>query len=170
MDGQDGMIRQGGCGCGSVRYRIDRPPIFVNNCYCALCQQQTGSTSAVYAYFEVEAVEVLKGSLVRYPAKTGSDLDQIVMHCADCGICLLRQPHITGRHGLSVMVGTLDDPWDIVPDAAVFVSERMPWVTLPIGIPAFDAYYEPSQLLPPERARRLKGVFERHMADQGQRA
>ncbi|MBT2187442.1 GFA family protein [Sphingobium nicotianae] len=170
MTTHDKAIMGGGCGCGRTRYRVDREPIFVNNCYCALCQQQSGGTSAVYAYFEAEAVTVLKGNLVSYAARTASDLNQVVMQCADCGVTLLRQPHITGRHGISVLVGTLDDPWEVVPDAAIYVSERMPWVTLPEGIPAFDAYYDPDQLLPPERAARLRAVFARHHADQGQEA
>jgi hypothetical protein len=165
MSGQGKPIKTGGCDCGAVRYEIDREPIFVNNCYCALCQQRTGGTSAVYAYYEADAVEIVKGGVVQHPAKTGSDLDQIVMHCGHCGTCLFRQPHITGRHGISVMVGTFDDSWDILPDAAIFVSERMPWVPLPEGIPAFDRYYEPAKLLPPERAARLKVVFEKQRAD-----
>lgn len=170
MDGTGQTKRTGGCDCGAVRYEVDRDPVFVNNCYCALCQQRTGGTSAVYAYFEVEAVRVTKGGVVHFPAKTGSDLNQIVMHCPQCGTCLFRQPHVTGRHGLSVMVGTFDDPWDIVPDAVIFASERMPWVTLPEGIPAFDAYYSPAELLPPERAARLDVIFKKHRADQDKAA
>ena len=45
-------IREGGCGCGHVRYRVEGEPIFVNNCHCRLCQRQTGSTSVVNAFFE----------------------------------------------------------------------------------------------------------------------
>jgi len=166
MDGDGQSIMTGGCDCGAVRYRIDRDPIFINNCYCALCQQRTGGTSAVYAYYETEAVTLTKGSVVHHPAKTGSDLDQVVMHCGHCGTCLFRQPHITGRHGLSVMIGTMDDAWEMRPDAAIFVSERMPWVTLPEGIPAFDAYYDASELLPPERFARMQAIFEKHQAEQ----
>jgi hypothetical protein len=47
-------VREGGCGCGHVRYRVEGEPIFVNNCHCRLCQQQTGSTSVVNAFFESE--------------------------------------------------------------------------------------------------------------------
>ena len=43
--------REGGCGCGHVRYRIEGEPMMVHNCHCRLCQQQTGSTSVVNAFF-----------------------------------------------------------------------------------------------------------------------
>ena len=54
-------VREGGCGCGQVRYRVEGEPIFVNNCHCRLCQQQTGSTSVVNAFFESERVTLLAG-------------------------------------------------------------------------------------------------------------
>ncbi len=166
----DGKRRQGGCDCGAVRYQVDRDPIFVNNCYCALCQQQSGSTSAVYAFFEAEALRHLSGELVRHSVRTGSDRRQQVLHCASCGVGMWLHSSRAGRHGVSVRLGTLDDAWDIVPDAAVFVSERMPWVTLPAGIPAFDAYYTASELLPPARYARLRAVLDAHLADQSQEA
>jgi hypothetical protein len=166
MSGQ-AIVREGGCGCGKVRFRTDaREPIFVNNCYCALCQLQTGSTSSAYAFYEAEAVEILSGELVRFAQQTGTDRKQQVMQCADCGVGLFFQPWPTGRHGISVRLGAFDDPWDIVPDAAVYVTQRMPWVTLPDGVPAFEAYYKPDELLPPDRHARLKRLVDKHKADQ----
>ena len=35
-----------------MRYRVVGTPIFVNNCHCKQCQQQTGSTSVVNAMYE----------------------------------------------------------------------------------------------------------------------
>jgi len=160
------MKLEGGCGCGKVRYRVLRSPIFVNNCYCALCQLQTGSTSSAYAFFEREAVEIVSGELVHFAQQTGTDRKQQVLQCADCGIGLFFLPWPTGRHGISVRLGSLDDAWEIVPDAAVYVTQRMPWVTLPEGIPAFDAYYKPADLLSPERYARLRALVELHEADQ----
>lgn len=161
----DETVRTGGCGCGKVRYRILREPIFINNCYCALCQLQSGGTSSVYAFYEIEAVEILSGKLKRFDQHTGTDRTQKVMQCADCGIGLFFQPFPTGRHGIAVRLGSMDDPFDLVPDAAVWVSERMPWVVLPENVPAFDAYYQPSELLPPDRYARLVALVEMHRQD-----
>jgi hypothetical protein len=49
----------------------------------------------------------------------------------------------------------------------VFASERMPWVALPDGIPAFEKYYDPRELLPPERYARLAALVERRNAGEG---
>ncbi len=35
--------REGGCACGSVRYRLTPDPLFVHCCHCVNCQRQTGS-------------------------------------------------------------------------------------------------------------------------------
>jgi len=59
-------ILTGGCGCGHVRYRVHGEPIFVNNCHCRRCQQQTGSTSVVNAFYESERVELLGGALTEH--------------------------------------------------------------------------------------------------------
>lgn len=61
-------LREGGCGCGAVRYRVEGDPIFVNNCHCTQCQHQTGSTSVVNAFFESERVERMKALIARSKA------------------------------------------------------------------------------------------------------
>jgi hypothetical protein len=58
-----------------------------------------------------------------------------------------------------VRVGTLDDPSAVSPDAAIYVVERPAWAPLPEGVPQFDEYYNPSELLPPERFARLKALI-----------
>ena len=65
-------IREGGCGGGHVRYRVEGEPIFVNNCHCRLCQRQTGSTSVVNAFFESERVTLLEGELTDHTVTAGS--------------------------------------------------------------------------------------------------
>jgi hypothetical protein len=37
----------------------------------------------------------------------------------------------------------------------------MPWVALPEDIPAFDRYYNPAELLPPDRFDRLVALVRR---------
>jgi hypothetical protein len=66
--------------------------------------------------------------------------------------------------GVGVRVGTLDDPASITPDAAIFVVEKMTWVTLPEGIPHFESYYDPAELLPQDRAERFKELLRRREA------
>jgi len=157
----DAVELTGGCACGAVRYRVTRSPIFVNNCYCTLCQRQTGSTGVVNAFVESEAVTLLSGALTEHVVKTGSGGDQTICRCAICGTAMWSFFPIIERRCMGIRAGTLDDPGAVTPDALVYVGERMPWVALPEGIPRFEAYYSPADLLPPERFARLRALVRR---------
>lgn len=154
----DETAREGGCACGAVRYRATGEPIFVNNCHCTLCQRQSGAASVVNAFFETGRVVLLTGALVDSRVPTGSGGEQAILRCAACGTALWSHYPGLGRGACAVRAGTLDDPAAVRPDAATYVAERWPWVPLPEGIPAFEAYYRPSELLPPDRFARLKAV------------
>jgi len=158
----DAVELTGGCACGAVRYRVSRRPIFVNNCYCTLCQRQTGSTSVVNAFFEREAVTLLSGALSEHAVRAGSGRDHVICRCHVCGTAIWSYYARFGRHGPGIRAGTLDDPGAVTPDALVFVADRMPWVALPEGIPRFEAYYRPAELLPPDRHARLVALAARN--------
>jgi len=157
--------REGACACGAVRYRIEGDPIFVNNCHCRQCQQQTGSTSVVNAFFESDRITLLSGELAEHVVTAGSGGPHIICRCSECGTALWSHYPRLGRVGAGLRVGTLDDSSDIRPDAAVWVAERMPWVALPEGIPHFEKYYVPSELLPPERFARFEALLVRSKAE-----
>jgi len=157
-------VREGGCGCGAVRYRVTGEPMFTNNCHCTQCQRQTGSTSVVNAFFEMERIELLCGELAESTFTAGSGGPHVIVRCATCGGALWSHYPGMDRHGAGLRVGTLDEPGAITPDAAIFVSEKMPWVALPEGIPAFATTYNFREVLPPERLDRLRAVSRRGQA------
>ena len=53
---------EGGCECGSVRYRLTADPIFVNCCHCRNCQKITGSAFAINALIEADQIDVSEGA------------------------------------------------------------------------------------------------------------
>lgn len=163
----DDSAREGGCGCGAVRYRVTGEPIFVNNCHCSQCQHQTGSTSVVNAFFEAERIELASGTLSENTVTGGSGGPHIIVRCAACGVAMWSHYVRLGRLGLGLRVGTLDDPGSVTPDAVIFVAEKMPWVALPEGIPHFDRAYDFAQVLPPERTARMAVLIERRKAGEG---
>jgi hypothetical protein len=150
---------EGGCGCGAVRYRLNDEPIFVNNCHCTLCQRQTGTGSAVNAFIETSKLEHLSGELSEHELRTGSGGTQIVIRCARCGTPVWSHYPRLGRKGAAVRVGTLDDSSAVRPDAAIFVADKPAWAPLPEGVPQFEVYYNPAELLPAERFARLKALI-----------
>ena len=40
-----------------------------------------------------------------------------------------------------VRVGTLDEPASVPPDVHIYTRSKLPWIALPAGVPAFEAYY-----------------------------
>jgi hypothetical protein len=40
-------LREGGCACETVRYRLRSDPLFTHCCHCLNCQRQTGSASVI---------------------------------------------------------------------------------------------------------------------------
>jgi len=161
------LERLGGCACGQVRYRMERTPIFVNNCHCTLCQKQTGSTSVVNAFVEADALTLLSGELSEHVVKSGSGGDHIICRCKTCGTALWSFYPRLGRLGAGVRVGTLDDAAALKPDAIIFTQFKLPWVALPDNVPHFETTYNPEQLLPPERFARLKALITRRRAGEG---
>jgi hypothetical protein len=163
----DDEVRAGGCTCGAVRYRVRGEPIFVNNCHCRLCQQQTGSTSVVNAFFEGERIALVEGELTHHAVKAGSGGPHTIDRCSNCGTALWSSYPRLGRLGLGLRVGTLDDPNALTPDAVIYTESKMAWVALPEGIPAFEQQYNPFELLPAERSGRLRVLLDRAKAGEG---
>lgn len=159
-----GTMREGGCACGAARYKVVGEPIFVNNCHCTQCQQQTGSTSVVNMFYESERITMLSGETSRHVVKAGSGGDHVIVRCEACGTALWSHYPRLGEHGAGVRVGMLDVSDDIRPDAVTYTAEKMEWVTLPENVPAFEAYYKPAELLPPERFALLKASASKSRA------
>jgi len=160
MAEKDGELT-GGCACGAVRYRVDRGPIVVHNCYCTLCQQQTGTTSAVNLFVETDALIQLCGATARHKVRTGSGGEQVIVRCDECGVALWSHYPRFGELGAAVRVGTLDNSGAVAPDVAIFTAERMPWVVLPEGIPQFEKSYAFAEVLAPDRLARLDALAAR---------
>src|SRR6476659_679997 len=151
---------EGGCGCGAVRYRLTDAPFIVHNCHCGLCQRQTGTGSAVNAFIESDRFEHLSGEIVEREFKTGSGATQLVVRCAQCGTAVWGFYPPLGRKVAAVRVGTLDDPSAAPPDVAIDVADKPSWASVPDGIPAFEEFYNPAEVYPPQSLARLKALFD----------
>jgi len=61
-----------------------------------------------------------------------------------------------------VRAGTLDDPSAVRPDVHIFTRSKVPWVTLPESVPAFEIYYDTKELWPAESLERATAAFARN--------
>jgi hypothetical protein len=150
-------LREGGCSCGSVRYRLTDEPLFTHCCHCLNCQRQTGSAFVINLLIETDRVEVLAGTPqpIDVPRDDGSA--QRVFRCPICQVAVFSE---YGRPELRfVRVGTLDDPFAVSPDVHIFTRSKLSWVTLPESVPAFDVYYDARALWPAASLGRLDALL-----------
>jgi hypothetical protein len=55
--------------------------------------------------------------------------------------------------------GTLDQPSGVTPDVHIFTRSKLPWITLPDSVPAFEAYYDTKALWPAASLERLEAIM-----------
>ena len=148
----------GGCACGAIRYRLGSPPMFVHCCHCRNCQRQTGSGFVLNALIETDRIALLAGDPVPVAVPTDSGRPHRIFRCPGCGIAVWSE--YGGVSALRfVRVGSLDDPAVLVPDVHIYTRSKLPWVALPDGAPAFEAYYDSAKIWPAASLGRRRAIF-----------
>lgn len=149
---------EGGCTCGVVRYRLTTAPMFVHCCHCRDCQRQTGSGFVLNALIETDRIAFVSGSPDPVTVPTDSGRPHDIYRCPACKTALWSD--YGRRPGLRfVRVGTLDEPSALPPDVHIYTRSKLPWITLPANVPAFEAYYDANTVWPAaslERRRALR--------------
>jgi hypothetical protein len=149
---------EGGCSCGAVRYRLASRPMFVHCCHCRDCQRQTGSAFVLNALIEANRVTPLAGEPVPVGVPTDSGRPHDIYRCPTCQIAVWSV--YGGRTAIRfVRVGTLDEPAAFLPDIHIYTRSKQPWVTLPAGVPAFEAYYDARKVWPAASLERRRAVL-----------
>ena len=161
MSGEGEFSLAGGCTCGAVRYRMTSKPLFVHCCHCRWCQRETGASFALNAMIEADRVVLLKGTPEVVPTPSASGKGQKISRCPTCHIALWSNYAGAGDAVKFVRVGTLDDPDRLPPDIHIFTASKQPWVVLPPGTPAFEAYYDRNKQWPEESLARRRALLGR---------
>jgi hypothetical protein len=150
--------REGRCACGAVRYRLHGEPMFVHCCHCLDCQRQTGSAFVLNALIETDRIELLQGAPHAIAVPTDSGRPHRIFRCPKCQTALWSE--YGGVAGLRfARVGTLDEPSSVAPTVHIYARSKQPWVRLPDGVPAFEAYYDAKKLWPVESLARRRAIF-----------
>jgi hypothetical protein len=149
--------REGGCACGSVRYRLTSDPLFVHCCHCLNCQRQTGSAFVINLLIETDRVELLAGDPQPVSVPRNGGKKQRIWRCPTCEVAVFSQ--YTSRKVRFVRGGTLDDPASVAPDVHIYTRSKLPWVTLPDSVPAFNTYYDTKKLWPASSLERLRALM-----------
>jgi hypothetical protein len=131
------MALEGGCYCGSVRYRAEGDAMFKGQCHCRECQYISGGHPNVVIGMSEAGFAYTKGAPKTFRRK---DLDNPVGRefCSECGTHLLTKT--SGLPGaVLIKVGTLDDPSAFGgPQMVIWTIDKQNFHHLPEGVPAFE--------------------------------
>ncbi len=122
---------EGGCLCGSVRYRLHENPTHICDCHCIDCRRASGAPYITWGIVKRGMLEVLSGE-VRRVLFAG----RIRMFAACCGTQLFFLDD-DGSELTDVAISTLDKPQMFAPGIAVWTEDTLPWVHLDASRPAF---------------------------------
>jgi hypothetical protein len=157
------VTRGGRCACGAVRYRLTSDPLFVHCCHCLNCQRQTGSAFVINLLIEADRVQLLAGEPQPIDVPRDGNKEQKIWRCPTCQVAVFSQ--YTRRQVRFVRAGTLDDPAAVAPNVHIFTRSKLPWVTLPDSVPAFEVYYDTKKLWPAASLERLEALMAPTRAD-----
>jgi len=129
-------VKNGSCGCGSLRYQFKDEPINSVFCYCKECQTHTGSDKWFGTWIPQDNFKIIKGTPVTYTRKGESGNDLIHLFCSDCGVSICAE--VTVGKFYSVAVSTITDIHNIKPSMAIYAASAPSWALFPDNIPKFD--------------------------------
>jgi hypothetical protein len=101
---------------------------------------------------------LLSGEPQPYRMPTESGRPHRVFRCPDCGTAVWSEYGGVDKLRF-VRVGTLDDPAALPPDVHIYTRSKLPWIVLPDGVPAFDAYYSSKEVWPAESLERRRMIL-----------
>jgi hypothetical protein len=128
-----GDSAEGGCQCGSVRYRLEAEPLGLAVCHCRDCQRQSGSAFALSLDVPKGAFRQLSGQLTTFTTVCDSGRAKDCAFCSSCGTRIYHQ----GEWGMSIKAGTLDDTFSLIPQAHHWTKRKQPCVQIPNGVRCF---------------------------------
>jgi hypothetical protein len=115
-------IRDGGCLCGAVRYRIGAAPNSVGYCHCSLCRRASGAPVVAWASVPSESFTFITGTPVAYRSSAVAERQ----FCGKCGTQITFRYLRTPRE-IDVTLASLDDPEALEPAYHIWTANRLAW-------------------------------------------
>jgi hypothetical protein len=129
-------VLEGGCLCGSVRYRVTTLPMMVGNCYCIDCRRSSGTSHCTHALVP-DAAFFVTGEIRIHDRAADSGALVSRGFCPECGSAILSRN--AGMPGMTFLrVSSLDNPDEVEPQMTVYASRAPTWAPLDRSKPVFD--------------------------------
>ena len=127
-------LREGGCRCGQVRFRVGARPLITMACHCTGCQRMTASAFSLSALHQAGEFEVTKGE----PVIGGLHGAARHFFCPHCLSWLFTRPEGTDDF-VNVRATLMDDARGFRPFIETFTSEMLPWARTP-AVHSFEKF------------------------------
>ena len=121
---------EGGCLCGSVRYRVTGEPVATTLCHCGSCRKASGGTNVAWAVFAKRDFEWLADEPVAHSSSRGIEW----LRCHGCGT-LVGYRRSSRPDDMDITTGTLDDPDRFPPTVEIWLEQKIGWETLHPKLP-----------------------------------
>jgi len=135
--GQKGMNTdtvEGGCCCGSIRYRVNGEPTNSMICHCRTCRKAAGAPVVAWVTFPIERFAFTHGQAIEF--HSSQPVTRTL--CGSCGTPLTYQ-HADDLSSIDVTTCSLDEPESFPPTHHSWVSHDVQWVRFEDGLPSFQA-------------------------------
>lgn len=126
----------GSCLCGSIRFELDAPPLFINHCHCSRCRKAAGAAFGSFLHADGRGFRWVSGEtdVVMYDCARFASR----AFCRICGSSVLVLED-EGAHAI-VPAGCLDDDPGVRPAMHYHVASKAPWFEITDGVPEFAEY------------------------------
>ena len=129
-----GIVHEGGCLCGKVRWQTIIQPLYSYHCHCRMCQRVSGAAFITGCTYPFETVE-----WTGVPGYYQSSENAKRIFCSECGSSIDWQWRDAK---ISLFAGSFDHPECIEASAYLFKEGLVSWVKLNDGLPCYERYSE----------------------------
>ncbi|WP_454689801.1 GFA family protein [Achromobacter aloeverae] len=118
-------VREGGCLCGTVRYKVKDEPQAVVICHCTHCRRASGSAFSVNLL--VKEGDYEQTGETKFLVDTGDSGQPSYRHfCGNCGSPIMtKATNLLGM--VLVKAGTLDEQDGLQPRVEIYTEHAMKW-------------------------------------------
>ena len=120
----------GGCLCGSIRYRLTDEPLTLYACHCTDCQRRTGSAFALSMVVFKSGLHLLRGEPREYVVTLSDGRQKHGKFCGECSTRLWGEP-AKFPEVVVVQPGALDDTTWLHPIGHIWTRSAQPWISIP---------------------------------------
>jgi hypothetical protein len=121
----------GGCVCGGTRYVLKSPPFPLGDCHCIDCRRSAGARYVTWGSVHRKDVRVTRGEPRKIP-----HANRIRSFASCCGTHLFFEDS-RDSETVDVTIASLDDPTPFAPQKAIWLEDKLPWVTIDKSLPSF---------------------------------